>query len=64
MRNDEQERLPEGWKRPPFSERFHYFRNGESLCGKYKIETRAVRDEAPRTEFCCRQCFQKLMREP
>ena len=43
MRNDEQERLPEGWKRPPFSERFHYFRNGESLCGKYKIETMAVR---------------------
>ncbi|MEG1912774.1 MAG: hypothetical protein RR091_09830 [Cloacibacillus sp.] len=61
---DREIQRPEGWERSPFSGRFHYFRNGESLCGKHKIETLAVRDEAPLKEFCCRQCFLKLMREP
>lgn len=27
----------EGWYGPPTSRRFHYFRNGRSLCGKWFV---------------------------
>ena len=54
----------EGWELCGDSLRHHYFRNGESLCGKYRVEKLTNGLCAPTKEMCCRQCFQKLMREP
>jgi hypothetical protein len=30
-------RPPEGWARPQFAKRFHYFRDGKSLCREHTI---------------------------
>ncbi len=54
-----------GWRMPYSGKRFHYFRNGVSLCRKYDgfMSIPAYNGE-PHETICCRQCFRKLMREP
>lgn len=55
---------PEGWALiTNRGVRFHYFRNGQSLCGRYK-QNIALRTENPQKEFCCRECYKLRMREP
>lgn len=58
------EARPEGWEMGPFSIRFHYFRNGISLCGRYHTEATVLRYEDPRVDLCCRECAKRKLREP
>ena len=56
---------PEGWELiANRGVRFHYFRNGQSLCGRHNSENIALRTENPQKEFCCRECHKLRMREP
>lgn len=54
------EKLKEGWSFQGLR-RFHYFRDGQSLCGKYQGKARLSSglDESE----CCSKCFEKLRRE-
>ena len=53
----------EGWALPPTQKRFHYFRNGGSLCGRYDESMSEPAMFNPEPELCCRECFKRKMRE-
>ncbi len=56
---------PEGWElATDGGVRFHYFRNGSSLCDRHKSGVVAFRSEQPQKELCCRECYKRKMREP
>lgn len=54
----------EGWDIPPdASVRYHYFRRGKSLCGKYLRDHLRDPEEQPNERFCCRECLKRKRRE-
>lgn len=55
--------MVEGWGKPFNSRKFHYFRNGRSLCGKWFFLSKDLergKEEHPEN---CRTCANKLFRE-
>lgn len=55
----------EGWDIPPdASVRYHYFRYGKSLCGKYFKERLRTLDKEPNEDYCCRECLKRKRKEP
>ena len=58
--------MEEGWAMPtiPPARKFHYIRNGRSLCGKYFYfgET-GLRKTVEYEDLKCKKCLKKLRKE-
>lgn len=50
-----------GWIKPLNLPRFHYFKNGKSLCGLYSIEYGDAVAERPKFSVRCKQCTRLYM---
>ena len=52
--------MEEGWAKPnPYMQKYHYYRNGKSLCGVYYYKGNNFFSDIPK-EKCCAICFRTL----
>lgn len=57
--------VTEGWDVPlDASVRYHYFRRGKSLCGKFLKDRLRGQPEMPQENYCCRECLKRKRKEP
>ena len=54
----------EGWAEPTKSRKYHYFRNGRSLCGRWGFFGELQGDEPyAKSECDCRECWRRREKE-
>ncbi len=53
--------MASGWAQPINSKKFHYFREGRSLCGKWLYLSSALDDDTEKTDSPddCRECLKR-----
>lgn len=55
--------MKEGWTWLINSKKEHYFRNGQSLCGKWACLGNDFTNEPPRMGVACAMCLKKREKE-